>query len=397
MKRFYNLSFTLIIVLSSALTQNLFAQNLIPNPSFETAGWAQANSGSADWLTGPTNVFGAENARTGTRYMGESMGRSPAGGATDFREYIKNSFTTPLIPGNTYECSIWVSLSENYGTYACNSIGFVTTIANPFYAFSNAPIPLTPVYATPSVITNKTGWTQVFGTFVATSADAWVIIGNFNTQAATTWQYVGPASSFYYGYYFMDDACLGPPGACGIVLPVELLAFNGKAENRKVELDWKTASELQCNYFVVERSTNGKTFEEVGRVNGNGTSQTEHNYAFTDNAPVYGKTSYYRLHQFDKNGQSHYSTMVAIEPKGEMNVYINVYPVPANNELNIELNSDNKVCNLIIMNSAGIVIYNQDFDCYQNIKLNNLAVGNYIAVLNTSEGKTISRKFMVIE
>ena len=119
------------------------AQNLIPNPSFEAGAWPQANSGSSDHVTGPTNVFGTENARTGTWFEGESMGRSPAGGSTDFREYIKNSFTTPLIPGNTYECPIWVSLSENYGSYACNSIGFVTTVANPFYAFSNAPIPLT--------------------------------------------------------------------------------------------------------------------------------------------------------------------------------------------------------------------------------------------------------------
>ena len=324
-KRLYT---PLWLLLYLILFTKLSSQNLLPNPSFETAAWPNANVGSVDWVTGPTNVFGTENARTGTRFMGESMGRSPAGGATDYREYIKNSLTTPLIPGNTYECSIWVSLSENYGSYACNRIGFATTNVNPNYAFSNGPIPLTPVYTTPTIMTNKVGWSQVFGTFVATAADTWVIVGNFNTVATTSWSYVGPATSFYYGYYFMDDVCLGPPGACGIVLPVEMLSFEGRSENRKVKLNWKTSSELNCDYFIIERSNDGKTFEQIGKVSGNGTTHTQENYAFTDEVPVHGQVNYYRLREYDFDSKSHFSDMVAIEPKGDMNVFVKAFPVP---------------------------------------------------------------------
>lgn len=388
---------SIITTITALISLNLLGQNLVTNPSFETAGWANANSGSVDWLTGPTNVFGAENARTGTRYMGQSMGRSPAGGATDFREYIKNSLTAALIPSNTYECSIWVSLSENYGSYACNNIGFATTNFSPLYAFSNAPAPLTPVYATPTTIVGKTGWTQVFGTFVASAADTWVTVGNFNTMAGTTWSYVGPATSFYYGYYFMDDVCLGPPGACGVILPIELLNFEGYAENQKVNLKWNTASELNCKYFSIERSNDGKSFEKIGRVEGNGNSNNANSYSYNDESPVFGKTNYYRLREYDFDGKSQFSHMVAIEAKGDLNVFVNVFPVPSKNLVTIELNSDEKTSSLIIYNSKGEVVYNGTFSGYAKTEISDLLPGNYVAVLNSSDGKSISKKFIVSE
>lgn len=376
-------------------TITLKAQNLVTNPSFEAGAWPQANSGSADWLTGPTNVFGAENARTGTRYEGESFGQSPAGGPTDFREYIKNTLTTALVPGNTYECSIWVSLSDNYGSYACNSIGFATTTFNPFYAFTQGPIPLTAVYANPGIITSKTGWTQVAGTFVASAADIWVTIGNFNTQAGTSWVFVGPPNGFYYGYYFMDDVCLGPPGACNIILPVELLSFNGKSENRKVKLNWKTATELNCLFFRIERSTDGKTFEEIGKVNGNGTTNSEQFYQFTDENPQYGKVNYYRLREFDTDGKNNYSNMIAIESSGDMNVYINVFPVPAEDNLTIEFNANNQNSVLSIYDSRGNLVNEKSSSGYDKTELSNFKAGYYMAVLLSSDGKTITKKFLV--
>lgn len=380
---------------SLTVSLDLYSQNLATNPSFETAAWANANSGSVDWLTGPTNVFGAENARTGTRYMGESMGRSPAGGATDFREYIKNTLTSALVPSTTYECSIWVSLSENYGSYACNRIGFVTTNFNPSYAFSNGPIPLTPVYSTPSVITSKTGWTQVIGTFVATSADTWLMVGNFNSVASTTWTYVGPATGFYYGYYFMDDVCIGLPGTCGVILPVEMLSFEGKAEARKVHLNWKTSTELNCKYFQVERSTDGKSFESIGTVNANINSTEVKSYMFNDENPEFGKTNYYRLQEFDFDGKSKFSTMVAIEPNDDLNIFVNVFPVPASNEITIEFNSNNQASGITIFNNMGEIVFEKSYEGFQSIQLPGLPAGNYIAVLNTHKGNTISKRFIV--
>jgi len=89
--------------------------------------------------------------------------------------------------------------------------------------------------------------------------------------------------------------------ACS-VLPIELLSFDVYMVDTTVNVKWSTATETNCDYFSVERSTNGIDWKEVAQVNGNGTTSTIHFYNTVDlNAP-YGY-SYYRLKQVDYNGQ----------------------------------------------------------------------------------------------
>jgi hypothetical protein len=59
-----------------------------------------------------------------------------------------------------------------------------------------------------------------------------------------------------------------------VVLPVELLYFESQlAAKHNVILNWATVSEINNSHFEIERSYNGRTFERVGEVNGNGNSQ----------------------------------------------------------------------------------------------------------------------------
>lgn len=89
--------------------------------------------------------------------------------------------------------------------------------------------------------------------------------------------------------------------ACS-ALPIELLSFDVYMIDTAVNVKWSTATETNCDYFTVERSTNGIDWKEVSQVNGNGTSSTIHFYNTVDlNAP-YGY-SYYRLKEVDYNGQ----------------------------------------------------------------------------------------------
>ncbi|MFI5203481.1 MAG: T9SS type A sorting domain-containing protein [Flavobacteriales bacterium] len=370
-------------------------QNLITNPGFETGAWASANSGSPDWLTGPTNIFGTEPAHGGTRYMGESMGQSPVGGPTDFREYIKSPLSAALIPGNMYVCSIWVSLSENYGDYACNRIGFATTTTSPSFGFSNGPIPLTPVYATPTIITNKNGWTLLSGTFVATTADTWVTIGNFNTQAGTSWVYVGAGMTFYYGYYFMDDVCLGPPGSCTmVVLPVELLSFSGKAENKTVALSWITAAEINCDYFILERSNDGKSFEQIAEIDASGNSNEKNEYAYIDDSPVLSEWNYYRLKEVDFDGNIQFSEIVSIDPDGDNDLSLLIYPVPAYDEVTLQFPLAKASTSLLVYNSIGSLVLTKDVGGESSAVVNALPAGTYLAVL-THNGQLVSKKFII--
>jgi hypothetical protein len=93
-------------------------------------------------------------------------------------------------------------------------------------------------------------------------------------------------------------------------LPVTLIEFTAKVENEnQVALSWKTTAEINNDYFIVERSRDGVVFEEVDRINGNGTTTEMSSYQTTDYDPFKG-ISYYRLRQVDYDGEQEVFPMV---------------------------------------------------------------------------------------
>lgn len=95
-------------------------------------------------------------------------------------------------------------------------------------------------------------------------------------------------------------------------LPVELLYFDGRLnKNKKVDLTWATASEINNDYFNIERSQDGKNWETIDRVEGAGNSNQKLNYQTKDSNPYEG-VSYYRLKQTDFDGSFEYSNIVSI-------------------------------------------------------------------------------------
>lgn len=96
-------------------------------------------------------------------------------------------------------------------------------------------------------------------------------------------------------------------------LPVQLLAFSATAvPSRSVRLDWATASEVNNDYFEVQRSPDGRSFEVAGRVRGHGSSLQTHAYSFVDAAPGAAATHYYRLRQVDHDGTSSFSPVQVV-------------------------------------------------------------------------------------
>jgi hypothetical protein len=95
-------------------------------------------------------------------------------------------------------------------------------------------------------------------------------------------------------------------------LPIELLNFDAKPQGNEVITSWTTASETNNDYFTLERSADGNTFEKIGTVSGAGNSTSMLNYSETDTSPLPG-TSYYRLKQTDYDGKYSYSQMVSVD------------------------------------------------------------------------------------
>lgn len=100
-----------------------------------------------------------------------------------------------------------------------------------------------------------------------------------------------------------------------VPLPIELLTFDAKfdAKNLKVDLNWSTATEINNDYFTIERTTDGVHFEAIGIVDGSGTSTFVKDYSAKDNNPELNTTVYYRLTQTDFDGKKTESALVSVK------------------------------------------------------------------------------------
>jgi|AntRauTorckE5430_2_1112549.scaffolds.fasta_scaffold06948_1 beta-glucanase (GH16 family) len=95
------------------------------------------------------------------------------------------------------------------------------------------------------------------------------------------------------------------------VLPVALSHFSAKAEGRKTNLQWKTATETNSDYFQIEKLVDGSRFTSIGQVKSAGNSTSTQSYEMWDNAPATG-INYYRLKQVDIDGTSSYSNTLTV-------------------------------------------------------------------------------------
>ena len=119
-------------------------------------------------------------------------------------------------------------------------------------------------------------------------------------------------------------------------LPVELSRFRATEQGNTVWMHWTTSTEINNDFFTVERSANGLDFEGIGRVDGAGTSYHDRNYTFTDDGPYPGR-SYYRLKQTDIDGKFSYSSVEIVDRPGN-DLPLIIHPNPARTNEEILLN-----------------------------------------------------------
>jgi len=111
-------------------------------------------------------------------------------------------------------------------------------------------------------------------------------------------------------------------------LPIDLVSFEANVKGDKVDLKWITASELNNDYFTIERSEDALTWEEVMVVAGAGNSNQTITYFDSDYEPL-TDISYYRLKQTDFNGQISYSNIVPVKfIEDHVIGNINLFPSP---------------------------------------------------------------------
>lgn len=162
-------------------------------------------------------------------------------------------------------------------------------------------------------------------------------------------------------------------------LPIELLWFDATLNrNNEVDLEWITSSEINNDFFVLEKSNNGVDWEFLTEVNGSGNSSFEIHYNVIDPHPYLGIT-YYRLSQTDFDG-----TEKILDIKSVLYNKLSIYPNPTKNELTIA--GINDVVNIKIFDLLGkeltdntVITINENS---VNVELSKFSSGSYFLIVN---------------
>lgn len=191
-----------------------------------------------------------------------------------------------------------------------------------------------------------------------------------------------------------------------VTLPVELLSLVAYGvENKYINVDWATATEINNEGFDIERSTNGVDFYKVGYMQGNGNSSSTIDYRFEDYEVQKDIVYYYRLKQVDYNGEYEYSPIVNASLKGNNDgVYVSIYPNPSNvrEEVIVEINSNMDTdAEIVVSDIIGKLILSDGVSLNKGINkytINNgfLAVGQYFVTVKMPQ-QQLTKNVIVTE
>ncbi len=174
-------------------------------------------------------------------------------------------------------------------------------------------------------------------------------------------------------------------------LPVTLLYLTADAiDNKYIDLDWATASEINNKGFAVERSTNGTDFTQIGWVDGHGNSNTQLSYSYSDRTVQPGVVYYYRLKQVDFDGQSTYSEIVSASLIGDKGFsFEDMIPNPATNAVQLGiLTTAGQKATVTMTDMLGRVVLSQPWQLAEGYNINtfdlsNIAAGTYNVTVYT--------------
>jgi hypothetical protein len=177
-------------------------------------------------------------------------------------------------------------------------------------------------------------------------------------------------------------------------LPVLLIDFKAKSDVSSVHLQWSTASELNFDYFSLQRSSDGKSFSEITQVKGHGTTKESHSYSYEDTDPIIG-LSYYRLISNDFDGYQEIFKVVSVEFHGDKKFSVSPNPSDGTSvKLNFNFANDEDA-QVIIYDNVGSVIGTYHISGSGTINFDSsLKSGIYLAKY-TSSSFTKTERFLV--
>lgn len=199
----------------------------------------------------------------------------------------------------------------------------------------------------------------------------------------TTVNVAGPEESSYLGTHYT-------------ILPVMLAGFKAAVNADHIRLTFTTMMEQNNAHFLVQRSVDeGKTFQTIGQVAGQGDSSRPVDYEFVDHQPIVGR-SYYRLQQFDFDGDHEFFGPIAATFGGETAAEVSVWPVPARAYLQVALPTTGGSWQVEVLDQNGRRLLHQtadEKDTQLSLDVRGLRPGSYL--LRWENGRRSGQKWFV--
>lgn len=179
------------------------------------------------------------------------------------------------------------------------------------------------------------------------------------------------------------------------LLPLVLVSFTAQPQGSTVQLEWKVAEQLNIKGYIVEFSTDGRNFSQIGNVTANSNANARYNAVHQN--PVTG-INYYRIRITERDGSFYYSDIRRVNfGKGGS---IIVYPNPAKDIINITLSSIyvNKPSSISIISVDGRILTTQKTTASnqtETVDVSRFAAGKYILRIVT-ETEVVNKTIEVI-
>lgn len=316
------------------------------------------------------SVFSQNNEKTmGTNYYSISDGN-----------YSANIWSTTCHTCATCNCAPACNIPANNTIYIKHNVTSTCTTldigSNSTFILSNGGsfslLGNGSITGTGSLTVNNGSSLSVTGNLALSGSGAATINGTVSVSGTLS---IGNNSDVCGGGNLSAGAMTGSADCGGVpfgnlsVLPIELIDFSGNCLTNGVQLNWSTASELNNDYFLMEKSSNGIDWELVSKIGGNGTSNSVHNYIYTDINVNSEELTYYRMSQVDLDGRTAILKMIDINCNNNIPDKMIFYPNPASTELNIHLDVKEPSTNGIIrlINNFGQTIMETKVDLTKGI------------------------------
>jgi len=348
---------------------------------------------ASGWMYGGSLVRGTQ---AGAITVGTAQGLFPVGSATDFRPIYRGK------PAATTAGTTTALHDATLSTTSIVSFADGATITRRHDSFWTITTTCTGGTDTWVLRAGGTGFGTIANILHLRLSTSVGVVGTIGTNSGSTANPLVERTALSIANLNANNFHIASIDAVNSPLPITLTAFNAFVETDKVRLDWVTESELNNDYFTLERATDGEYFESIAQVKGNGTTSLQSTYSRYDEDPIPG-VSYYRLKQTDFDGTFTYSELVKVVTHSGR-PQLTAFPNPATNKtttLHIRQLAPDEEVQVVITDLRGVQTFSRMYHANSNgsliaaIDLSMAPSGLYVVRLFSSSFLTQSK--LVVE